>query len=77
MREAVEVSERRFWDQDIETMSPDARRRVEDARLVEQLAYEYAASPYYRSKLDAAGVRPADIRGVDDLPAVPFMEKTE
>jgi len=77
MREAVEVSERRFWNQDIETMSPDARRRVEDARLAEQLAYEYATSPYYRSKLDAAGVRPADIRGVDDLPAVPFMEKTE
>ena len=77
MREAVDVSERRFWNEEIETMSADLRRRLEDERLSEQIAYEYATSAYYRSKLDAAGVRPVDIRGVDDLPAIPFMEKTE
>lgn len=77
MREAVEVRDRRFWNEDIETMTPDARRQLEDERLAEQIAYEYATSPYYRSTLDAARVRPADIRGLDDLPAIPFMEKTE
>ena len=77
MREAVNVSERPFWDDEIETMTPDARRRLEDERLGEQIAYDYATSPYYRSKLDEAGVRPGDVRGVDDLAAIPFMEKTE
>ena len=77
MREAVDVTDRRFWNEEIETLSPAARRRLEDGRLVDQIAYEYETSPYYRAKLDAAGLRPADIRGVDDLPAIPFMEKTE
>ena len=77
MREAVNVSGRPFWDDGIETMTPDARRRLEDERLGEQIAYDYATSPYYRSKLDEAGVRPGDVRGVDDLAAIPFMEKTE
>ena len=77
MREAVDVTDRRFWNEEIETLSPAARRRLEDGRLVDQIAYEYEMSPYYRAKLDAAGLRPADIRGVHDLPAIPFMEKTE
>ncbi len=77
MREAVDVTDRRFWNEEIETLSPAARRRLEDGRLVDQIAYAYETSPYYRAKLDAAGLRPADIRGVDDLPAIPFMEKTE
>jgi len=77
MREAVNVSGRPFWDDEIETMTPDARRRLEDERLGEQIAYDYATSPYYGSKLDEAGVRPGDVRGVDDLAAIPFMEKTE
>ena len=58
-------------------MSTSARCRLEDGRLVDQIAYEYATSPYYRAKLDDAGVAPEDIRRVDDLPAIPFMEKTE
>ena len=77
MREAVDVTDRRFWNEEIETLSPAARRRLEDGRLVDQIAYEYETSPYYRAKLDAAGLRPADIRGVGDLPAIPFMDKTE
>ena len=77
MREAVVVTDRRIWNEEIETMSPASRRRLEDERLVVQIAYEYETSRYYRAKLDEAGITPADIRGVDDLPAIPFMEKTE
>ena len=77
MREAVDVSDRRFWNEEIETLSAVARRRLEDTRLAEQIAYDYATSPYYRAKLDEAGVSPADIRRVDDLQMIPFMEKTE
>jgi phenylacetate-CoA ligase len=71
------VADRRFWDEEIETLSPDARRRLEDERLVEQIAYDYATSHYYHVKLDLAGVSPHAIRGVKDLPSIPFMEKTD
>jgi hypothetical protein len=67
----------RFWNEAIETLSPPDVRRLENERLAEQIAYNYASSPYYRAKLDSAGVKPDAIRGREDLARVPFMEKTE
>lgn len=77
MREAVGVTGRRFWNEEIETLPPPEVRRLEDERLAEQLAYDYATSPYYRAKLDDAGVTPADIGHVEDLARIPLMEKSE
>ncbi|CAN5563075.1 phenylacetate--CoA ligase family protein [soil metagenome] len=68
---------RTFWDEELETISPTARRRLEDERFVGQIAYDAATSDFFRSKLDAGGVRPGDIRSVEDLARIPFMEKTE
>lgn len=36
------------------------------------VAHAYEGSPAYRAKLDAAGVRPADIHTLDDLRRLPF-----
>ena len=68
---------RAFWDEAIETMSPAAVRRLEDERLADQIAYDYATSPFYRARLDVAGVRPDAIRGREDLAPIPFMEKAD
>ena len=68
---------RRYWNEEIETLGPAALRRLEGERLAEQIAYEHATSPYYQAKLDAVGVRPGDIRSVEDLQRIPFMEKRE
>ena len=77
MRQSVGVTERRFWDEEIETLPAVDVRRLEEERLSEQVAYVHATSPYYRAKLDTAGVAPADIRRREDLARIPFMEKTE
>ena len=66
-----------FWNEAMETLSPVDARRLENERLVEQIAYDHATSPFFRAKLDAAGVRPDDIRRVEDLARIPFMEKRE
>jgi phenylacetate-CoA ligase len=66
-----------FWNDAIETMLPDEVRRVENERLTEQITYNHATSPFYRAKLDAAGVNPEQIRDRDRLAQIPFMEKTE
>ena len=66
-----------FWNEAIETLSPGDVRRLEKQRLTEQIAYNYATSPFYRGKLDSAGVKPAAIRGREDLARIPFMEKSE
>ena len=77
MPQSVGVTERRFWNEEIETLAPAEQRRLEDERLREQIAYVHATSSYYKAKLDDAGVRPDDIRHVHDLARIPFMEKTD
>ena len=64
-----------FWNEAIETLTPARVRRLEEERLADQIAYDYAASPFYRARLDAAGVRPDQVRHVEDLARIPFMEK--
>ena len=66
-----------FWNAEIETLSAAEVRRLESERLVEQIAYNYATSAFYRAKLDSAGVQPDQVRHVEDLARIPFMEKTE
>ncbi len=71
------MSERRFWNPEIETMAPAALRRLESERLVTHVDYVYRTSPFYRWVFDQAGLSPDHIKGVDDLEKVPFTEKTE
>jgi phenylacetate-CoA ligase len=68
---------RTYWNEELETLAPEATRRLEDERLREQIAYDAATSDFFRSKLDAGGVRPDDVRTREDLARIPFMEKTE
>ncbi|HEU4699169.1 MAG TPA: hypothetical protein VFS40_08315 [Gemmatimonadales bacterium] len=46
-----------------------------DARLRRLVAHAYARVPYYRELFDRHGLRPADIRGVADLPRIPVTTK--
>ncbi len=66
-----------YWDEAIETISAGKLERLESERLSEQIAYMYETSPLYRHKMDAAGVRAADIVHRDDLARIPFTEKAE
>lgn len=58
-----------------ERLSPDEIRSYQNERLREVVAHAYERSPYYRSALDAAGVQPADLRGVEDLSRLPLLQK--
>ena len=66
-----------FWNPEIETLTPAGLRRLESERLARQIDYNYRSSAFFRAKLDAAPVRPEQIRSVEDLARVPFMEKRE
>jgi phenylacetate-CoA ligase len=66
-----------YFDERIETMPPAWTRRLEEERLAEQLARCYERSPFYRRKLEEAGVRPEQVEGVEDLPRIPFTTKDE
>jgi phenylacetate-CoA ligase len=45
--------------------------------FVDQVAYVYENSPFYRQKFDEHDVSPADITDIDDISKLPFTEKDE
>ncbi len=69
--------ERRYLEPDLETASRADLARLQAQRLREQVEHAYAGSAFYRRKLDAAGVKPGDVRSLDDLGRLPFTTKDE
>jgi len=62
----------RYYQPEIETMSRDELRALQDERLVKQVKHVWDNVPYYRAKMEAKGVTPDDIKGVADLHTLPF-----
>ncbi len=50
---------------------------LQSKRLVRQVKYVYDNVAPYRAKMIAAGIKPEDVRGVEDLQYLPFTEKTD
>ena len=71
------ATDRTYWNEPLETIEPDALRILETRGLRRQLAYTERASTFYREKWRAAGADPQAVRGRDDLPGLPFTEKSE
>ena len=67
----------RYFDERIETMPPAWTRRLEEERLAEQISNCYERTPFYRRKLDVAGVRPEHFERLEDLARFPFTTKEE
>ena len=66
-----------YWNQQRECMPRDQLEPYQLQKLREQLAHVCEHSPFYRRKLDAAGIRPGDIRSMDDVRRIPFTDKDE
>ena len=66
-----------FHNEALETASRDELRALQDQRLHDIVQYVYEHNAEQRRRLDAAGVTPADIRGVDELTALPVMSKED
>ncbi len=66
-----------YYQPEIETMPLDQLRELQDKRLVEQVQYVYDRVPFYRAKMLETGVEPGDIKGVEDLHKLPFIDKDD
>ncbi len=71
------MNDRPLWNEAVERMSADALHALQTERVRRQVAYNYAGSPFYREKMDAAGIRPEDVRTLEDYVHVPLMDKDE
>ena len=68
------MSDKRYWDEALETMPRDALEAKQLSDLKEHLAFAYENSPYYKRAFDEAGVS-ATINALTDLRAFPFINK--
>ena len=64
-----------YWNPTMERMSRDELRSIQDERLRDVVRRVYESVPFYRVKMQKLGLTPRDIRGVEDLPLLPFTEK--
>ena len=67
----------KYWDKDIETMPREDMKALQSERLVKQVKHVYDNVKYYRDLMDKKGVKPEDIKSVDDLHKLPFISKAD
>lgn len=61
-----------YWNQTKECMDRGELKKLQSERLVKMVSYVYHNVPYYRGKMQKAGVEPGDIRGLEDIEKLPF-----
>lgn len=66
-----------IWNKTMECMPREQLRDVQNERLRDVVRRVYEHVPFYRNKMQALGITPMDIKGVEDLPLLPFTEKQD
>ncbi|SNB74912.1 phenylacetate--CoA ligase family protein [Thermoflexus hugenholtzii] len=66
-----------YWNEEMETMPRDRLERLQLERLQRIVDYVYHRVPHYRRKMDEAGVKPSDIRHLQDITKLPFTSKAD
>ncbi|MCC7326506.1 MAG: phenylacetate--CoA ligase [Burkholderiales bacterium] len=66
-----------YFERDIETMPREQLAALQAQRLRRTVGAAHECVALHRERLDAAGVRPDDIRSVDDVRQLPFTLKSD
>ncbi len=66
-----------IWNETKECMSRDEMSALQGARLVKLVDRVYHNVEYYRKKMQAVGLEPGDIKGLEDLKKLPFTTKDD
>lgn len=67
----------RYYQPEIECASREQIRQWQSERLVNQIQNVWDNVPFYRKKMQEAGLEPGDIKTVDDLHKLPFITKDD
>ncbi len=66
-----------YWNQTYECMSRDEMTKVQTERLINTVKRVYYNVPFYRKKMQEAGIEPGDINSLEDLKKLPFTNKQD
>ncbi len=67
----------KYWDEKFETMPEEEMRRFQLEHLKKTLKWVYERIPFYKKKFDEKGVKPEDVKNLEDLSKIPFTVKTD
>lgn len=66
-----------YWDREFETMPREKIRELQVERLRTTLDRVYNNVPFYKKAMDERGIRPSDIKSLDDVRKLPFTVKQD
>ncbi len=66
-----------YYQKDVETASREQITQWQSEKLAAQVKRVYENVPYYRKKMDELGVKPEDIKGIEDIGKLPFLSKAD
>ena len=66
-----------YWNSSIERMPQKDLQELQERKLRALVYYTYEYSPFYRRKFKEMGLHPWDVRGLEDLPKLPFTCKQD
>ena len=69
--------EQNYFQKELETMPREEMKKLQSEKLVKQVKHVYENVKYYRDLMDEKGVKPEDIRSIDDLHKLPFLSKAD
>ncbi len=67
----------RYWAPELETCSRAELQALQTEKLAQAVRFLYENSRFYRERLDARRLRPADVHSLDDLWKLPITTKQE
>ena len=66
-----------IYNPEAESMPLDKLRALQSERLIDTVKRVYENIPAYKKKFDEAGIKPEDIKSIDDLHKLPFTYKQD
>ena len=66
-----------IWNEAKECMSRDELQNLQSKRLVKLVDRVYHNVEYYRKKMQAVGIEPGDIKGIEDINKLPYTTKDD
>ena len=66
-----------MFQPDIETLPQNELRTLQNERLTNLVSYVYERVPFYKNALDERGIKPSDIKSIDDIAKLPITKKTD
>ena len=67
----------RYYQEEIECADRETIKAIQSEKLIKQVQHVWDNVPFYRNKMEALGLTPADIKSVDDLSKLPFITKDD